>query len=59
MTPPRGLTEAEIYDIVRTVLGEEGTPLDNVDSAFVFTETDLVVDIDQVATLIARRLVAE
>lgn len=55
MTTQRNLTEDEIYDIVRTTIGEEGwTPQGKEDS-----ETVLCVDIDEVSTIIARKLVSE
>lgn len=55
MTLRGDLTEGDVYDIVRTTLGEEGwTPAGKAES-----ETVLCVDIDEVATIIAQKLVTE
>lgn len=55
MTLRWDLTEDDVCGIVRTTLGEEGwTPSGKTES-----ETVLCVDVDEVATIIARKLVAQ
>lgn len=48
------LTEDDVHEIVRTVLVEEGHCCDHLPD----DGPELVVDVDDVATIIARKLVA-
>lgn len=52
------LTEGDVYDLVREVLGEVGGTCPSV-SCRIGTETQLIIDIDEAAIEIARKLVAE